>query len=35
MGGSCEHGIESSVFIKDGEFPDWLNDYWSRDSSVV
>jgi hypothetical protein len=27
MAGSCEHGYEASGSIKDGQFPDKLNDY--------
>jgi hypothetical protein len=33
--GPCEHGNEPSGFTEGGDFFDCLNDYRSRDSSVV
>jgi hypothetical protein len=33
--GSCEHGNEISVSIKDGEVLDWLNDYKLLDMDKI
>jgi hypothetical protein len=28
VAGCCEHGNEHSVYIKCGDFLDWLKEYW-------